>query len=321
MLYNQYKCLQQYINGMAQDVYKKGDLVKTADFDSLEACENNGISTNGCFSWINTTDNKIFYFINGKYEEATNNPVCIGKPNNSLNFSNVHNPSFTANYRLTSLDLSYIDTSDLNNMQDMFTNCISLVSLNLSNFNTAKVKTFNSMFNGCEKLSSLNLSSFTTDECTDMGLMFVHCKSLVSLNLSNFNTAKVKDISFMFGYCENLKFVNVSSFDTSSVLYFSAMFSDCYNLTNLDLSSFTTASKINSCAYMFDNCRNLTKLNLSKFGPVSDTDGKNMFRNCDKLNHIICTESFKNWCKLNQDNIKLPAAMREGGTGTWEIVG
>ena len=269
MLYNQYKCLQQYVDGVAQDVYKKGDLVKTADFDSLEACENNGISTNGCFSWINTTDNKIFYFINGKYEEATNNPVCIGKPNNSLNFSNVHNPSFTANYRLTSLDLSYIDTSDLNNMQDMFTNC----------------------------------------------------KSLVSLNLSNFNTAKVKDISFMFGYCENLKFVNVSSFDTSSVLYFSAMFSDCYNLTNLDLSSFTTASKINSCAYMFDNCRNLTKLNLSKFGPVSDTDGKNMFRNCDKLNHIICTESFKNWCKLNQDNIKLPAAMREGGTGTWEIVG
>lgn len=318
MEYNQYKCLQQYINGVAQDVYKKGDLVKTADFDSLKACENNEILTKGCFSWINTTDNKIFYFINEKYYEATNNPVCIGKPYGSLIFYD--NSSYKTNYHLTSLNLSYIDTSDLDYMQAMFHYCVSLVSLNLSNFNTAKVKTFNSMFDSCEKLSSLNLSSFTTDECTDMGAMFGDCKSLVSLSLSNFNTAKVTDMQGMFGGCEKLKSVNVSSFNTSSVLNFNAMFADCYNLTNLDLSSFTTASEINSCAYMFQNCRNLTKLNLSKFGPVRDTDGGDMFMNCDKLNHIICTESFKNWCKLNQDHIKLPAAMRNGGSGTWEIV-
>ena len=313
MLYNQYKCLQQYVDGVAQDVYKKGDLVKTADFDSLESCEkDDGLSTN-CFSWINTTDNKIDYSIDKTNYEATNSPVCIGKPYGSLIFFD--------NYHLTSLNLSYIDTSDLNYMQAMFNNCFSLVSLSLSNFNTAKVTTFNSMFSSCEKLSSLNLSSFTTDECTDMGAMFGDCKSLVSLNLSNFNTAKVTDMQLMFGGCEKLKFVNVSSFNTSSVLNFNAMFADCYNLTNLDLSSFTTASEINSCAYMFQNCSNLTKLNLSKFGPVRDTDGKDMFMNCDKLNHIICTESFKNWCKLNQDNIKLPAAMRNGGSGTWEIVG
>ena len=267
MLYNQYKCLQQYLDGVAQDVYKKGNLVKTADFDSLESCEkDDGLSTN-CFSWINTTDNKIFYFINEKYYEATNSPVCIGKPYGSLIFYD--NSSYTTNYNLTSLNLSYIDTSDLDYMQ----------------------------------------------------AMFHYCMSLESLNLSNFNTAKVTDMQLLFGGCEKLKSVNVSSFNTNSVLNFNAMFADCYNLTNLDLSSFTTASEINSCAYMFQNCSNLTKLNLSKFGPVRDTDGKDMFMNCDKLNHIICKESFKNWCKLNQDNIKLPAAMRNGGSGTWEIVG
>ena len=45
-----------------------------------------------------------------------------------------------------------------------------------------------------------------------------------------------------------------------------------------------------------------------------------MFKYCDKLNYIRCTQYFKDWCITNQDTINLPTSMREGGDGIWEIV-
>ena len=45
-----------------------------------------------------------------------------------------------------------------------------------------------------------------------------------------------------------------------------------------------------------------------------------MFSSCDNLNYIKCKSSFRDWCIENQDTISLPAAMREGGSGTWDII-
>lgn len=45
-----------------------------------------------------------------------------------------------------------------------------------------------------------------------------------------------------------------------------------------------------------------------------------MFNNCSNLTHIKCKQSFKDWCWINQDEIELPTAMRNGGNGQWEIV-
>ena len=49
-------------------------------------------------------------------------------------------------------------------------------------------------------------------------------------------------------------------------------------------------------------------------------DCKSMFGGCNKLKNIICKQAFKKWCIVNQNDIGLPPAMREGGTGTWTIV-
>ena len=45
-----------------------------------------------------------------------------------------------------------------------------------------------------------------------------------------------------------------------------------------------------------------------------------MFRGCGKLNSITCKQAFKDLCISKQNQINLPDAMREGGTGTWIIV-
>ena len=210
MLYNQYKCLQQYIDGVAQDVYKKGDLVKTADFDSLEDCEKNisphpPTPSKGCFAWVNTTDNKIKYWVDEKEYETTDSPVCIGKPHISLRFQSPKANNFI---KTTYLDITQIDTSAITTMSGMFSFHNALTSINLSNINSSQVTDLSFMFYNCQKLTSLNLSSFDTSKCTSCDFMFTNCESLTSLDLSNFDMSNVtSDMYDMFYNCDSLNYI------------------------------------------------------------------------------------------------------------------
>ena len=269
MEYNQYKCLELYVNNEPQNVFKKGDLVKTGDFDNIEDCENN-INEKGYFTWVNKTDNKIKIETNNGWITVTVSPYYVGKPTYlKFRYEAQQNLNPYA-INITSLDITRINTSSIEDMSRMFAGCSSLGSLDLSNFNTANVKTMNGMFQGCYKLVSLDLSKFNTSNCTNFGSMFANCSSLGSLDLSSFNTSKST--------------------------FFAKMFDNCTSLVSLDLSNFDMRkAKANYCG--------------------------DMFSYCNKLTHIKCKQAFKDWCITHQDIISLPTAMREGGSGTWEIVG
>ncbi len=53
---------------------------------------------------------------------------------------------FLALLKMTSIDLSALDTSEVTNMSYMFAGCSSLTSLDLSNFDTSKVTDMSGMF-------------------------------------------------------------------------------------------------------------------------------------------------------------------------------
>ena len=89
------------------------------------------------------------------------------------------------NNNIKEIDLSHIDTENIENMGNMFANCKNLETLNLSDFNTEKVKNMCGMFSGCENLEELNLSSFDTKNVVDMHEMFFGCKKLKQLDLYN----------------------------------------------------------------------------------------------------------------------------------------
>lgn len=72
---------------------------------------------------------------------------------------------------------------------------------------------------------------------------------------------------------------------------------------------------------MFGFCSSLGSLDLSNFDMSNSTSFNSMFIFCNKLTHIKCKQAFKDWCITKQDTINLPDAMREGGSGTWEIIG
>ena len=116
-------------------------------------------------------------------------------------------------------------------MNGMFSDCQKLTSLDLSKFNTTNVKNMGGMFAGCEKLTSLDLSKFNTTNVEDMSYMFYNCNKLYSLNVTNFNTANVEYMSCMFSNCSALTTIYVSDkFVTGQVTDGSDMFLDCSNL-------------------------------------------------------------------------------------------
>ena len=87
---------------------------------------------------------------------------------------------FQGFYKVTSIDLTGLDTSSVTETWEMFYHCGELEILKLSDsFDTSKVVSMESMFNGCSSLASLDLpDSFDTSSVADMNSMFAYCHSL-----------------------------------------------------------------------------------------------------------------------------------------------
>ncbi|MBR1477968.1 MAG: BspA family leucine-rich repeat surface protein [Lachnospiraceae bacterium] len=201
-----------------------------------------------------------------------------------LNTSNVTDMGnmFNGCTSLTALDLSSFNTSNVTNMMYMFDGCSSLTTLDLNNFDTSNVTNMSHMFYDCSAITTLDLSTFDTSNVTDMSNMFVECSSLTTLDLSSFNTLNVTEMMYMFGSCFNITTLDLSCFDTSNVTDMMYMFAGCSSLTTLDFSSFDT-SNVTDMGYMFYECSSLTTLDLSRFDTSNVTDMSSMFSFCTFL--------------------------------------
>ena len=125
---------------------------------------------------------------------------------------------------LETLDLTYLDTSKVTNMERMFEGCSNLTSIDVSNFDTSKVIDMTGMFNKCSNLKNLDVSNFDTSNVTTMRTMFQLCSSLTELDLSNFDTSKVIDMAYMFNSCYKLQTLNMSQANFSKVTSYKYMF-------------------------------------------------------------------------------------------------
>ena len=196
---------------------------------------------------------------------------------------------FDSCYDLTSLDLSNFDTSSVTNMSYMFYNCSGLTSLDLSNFDTSGVTNMTHMFSYCDDLTSLDLSNFDTSGVTDMSSMFQSCSGLTSLDVTKFDTSGVTDMSSMFFGCSGLTSLDVTNWNTSRVKSMSGMFSNCSGLTSLNVSNFNT-SRVTTMSSMFSNCSGLTSLDVTNFNTSSVTNMRYMFDDCSGLTSLDVTK-------------------------------
>lgn len=211
---------------------------------------------------------------------------------------------------LTTIEhLDYLNTSEVEYMNSMFTKCTSLETLDLSSFNTEKVtdmqtmfegstnlrtinlpKGFigsnvtdlNGMFRGCVSLTELDLSGSNAEKVKNMGSMFYGCVALSNLNLSGFKTGSLTEMRYLFSSCQSLESLDLSGFNTENVTSMASMFSQCSSLRSLDLSSFNT-SKVINMNLMFFNCTNLESIDLSSFETENLQQMPHMFYSCTKL--------------------------------------
>ena len=193
---------------------------------------------------------------------------------------------FQGYVNLTSIEgIEYLNTSQVTDMHNMFSECSHLQTTDFSGFDTRKVKDMSYMFHNCGSLKSLDISNFNTSEVTDMRGMFDGCIGLTSLDLSHLNTSKVSVMASMFQSCIHLLSVNLSGWDTRNVKSMTGMFKRCLSLKTLDLSGFDTREKTCTMGDMFKVCKELTTIFVSdKFAVgTGDTGDGTMFQGCNKL--------------------------------------
>ena len=179
--------------------------------------------------------------------------------------------------------LDYLNTSEVENMREMFSNCTSLEALDLSSFNTEKVTDMYAMFGGSTNLRSIKLpQGFIGSSVTNLFSMFKDCTSLTELNLSGSNSENVKDMSEMFNGCSALSKLVLTDFKTGQVSTMESMFRNCSTLETLDVSSFNTENVTTMCG-MFNHCSSLRSLDLTGFNTANVTDMSSMFKNCSSL--------------------------------------
>lgn len=202
-----------------------------------------------------------------------------------LNTSEVEymNSMFTKCTSLETLDLSSFNTEKVTDMQTMFEGSMNLRTINLpKGFIGSNVTDLNGMFRGCVSLTELDLSGSNAEKVKKMGSMFYGCVALSNLNLSGFKTGSLTEMRYLFSSCQSLESLDLSGFNTENVTSMESMFSQCSSLRSLDLSSFNT-SKVIGMNLMFFNCTDLESIDLSSFDTENLQKMANMFYSCTKL--------------------------------------
>ncbi|HCU43428.1 MAG TPA: hypothetical protein DIC48_08425 [Leuconostoc pseudomesenteroides] len=170
---------------------------------------------------------------------------------------------FTGTTALTNLTLTNFKTTNVTNMEFMFSSS-GVTSLDLSNWDVTKVTTFGSMFQNAKSLTTLNLTDWgvgRTASNVNMGFMFRYTTALTSLTLTNFKTTNVTNMQSMF-VSSGVVGLDLSNWDVTEVTTFEDMFYNANKLTTLDLSGWHTSGA--TVAAMFHNTTNLWKITLGE---------------------------------------------------------
>ncbi len=181
---------------------------------------------------------------------------------------------------LTDIDLSGLDFSNLTSMNAIFMES-GLQNINLSGLDLANVTNFTDMFSG-SAVVKVDLSNVSAPNWENMDYLFKDLTTLVSVNMANLDAPNLGSMAEMFSGCTHLTTVDLSNFNASNVTDMSYMFYYCAKLTNLNLTGFDTSS-VMYVSKMFYYCTNLTTLDITSFDTSNVTDMSYMFYECQRL--------------------------------------
>ena len=201
--------------------------------------------------------------------------------------------------KLTSLDVSKWDTSNVTDMTRMFTGCYNLTSLgDMSNWKTSNVTNMWDMFSGCKSLTSLDVSKWNTSNVTNMAAMFSGCESLTSLDVSSFDTRNVTRMEEMFRNCSGLKsltfganFAKKSTTNAKNMFEgTSCRFIDFYRSAYSETDNVISAVNRSTSDDMFNGVAKTTVIYLPENSPAPSGDLQNVVYT--KNNTLVCEDYY-----------------------------
>lgn len=141
---------------------------------------------------------------------------------------------------------------------------------------TSEVTNMQGMFSGYNALTSLDISSFDTSNVTNMSGMFRDQIDLTNLTLGNIDTSNVTTMENMFNGVRLPSII--CNFDTRNVMNMTGMFENCYSFTEFDLSSFTW-TKVLASGGLSNMFKNVTGTGSNKTVWVQSEEVKILLNN------------------------------------------
>ena len=133
----------------------------------------------------------------------------------------------------TEYNLAKLDMSKVTSMEAMFRNNPKLTNLDVSGWNTSNVTNMDSVFEDCTSLKNIvGLADWNTAKVEDMYGMFENCMSLQKLtDISGWNTAKVSNMNLLFAGMSNLRELDITNWSRGQ--YATEMFEGCVRLEKI----------------------------------------------------------------------------------------
>ena len=194
--------------------------------------------------------------------------------------------------------LQYFNTSNLEYLYGTFEFNLNLKTLDhLKNWDTSKVKDMSYLFNYNTSLNDVSaIENWDVSSVTSMRQMFCSDVSLEEINLSNWDTSSLTIMTNMFGMWNSngsyrgdskMKKIDLSGrFNTSKVTDMTMVFVNLVKLENIYGMENWDTSNTERMYSMFSHLKNIKELDLSSFNTSKVTTFKNMFSNCNNLEHI-----------------------------------
>ena len=217
---------------------------------------------------VNFSDDGWGVFLtNRNSTDPVTTPLCTsinGKPIVSMS-------SMFYNSKAPSIDLSSFDTSNVTNMQYMFSNMSAVTSLDVGYLDTSKVSNMNHMFyNNATLQTIINLDNFNTKNVLNMNYMFASSKKIKNIKITKWNTLKVTNVDYMFYYlgyeANNLTF-EISNLNfpkvTSASYMFGSLGSHSSGTTNFKISNFNMNSLTNTSSVFYGALEDSYRVNAS----------------------------------------------------------
>lgn len=178
------------------------------------------------------------------------------------------------------------EESEITSTKQMFFKCSLLETVNLNGLDLTNNTNMSGMFYECQSLKEISWTNLSTSKVETMESLFNGCLNLESIDLTNFNTQNVTSMYRMFYTTTSLEEVSADNWDTSKVTTMEQMFYLCYELKSIHINNWSHQPVLESTRDMFHTNQQLKELHMQNFDTKNVKTTRQMFVNCGSLKEL-----------------------------------